>query len=462
MGRDIDLWDATLGPLLSTSLALSRGEWRPPSATQRARQLASKLKHARPPQPLKSADVVTVVANTTHLPPCVAIADELQRRGARCHHVVMGDVVAASLLALGVPHSSITLLHPSLADLGLAKMMSAAIKRAVMAAGTRMSLDPTMATALSLTIIEQLAMHVATARVLTSLRQQGARHLLLGNDLTVPGRMAALMARTCGWSSSSPMHGVVAGEPLQGLHVCDQVLCWGARSAQDMVTEGESPARVVVVGAPGRTQETVSTQLHPAIDAWLGDRPKRPVVLVALSGPGHSVSIDHHRDTLASLVSLASAVDVDVVVKLHPKDNVEHYRRAMAGQSGRFHLSCDLPASPPFRDWMAGIAMVITTTSASGADAILAGLPVVCVDLHGDAADQDYLRAGAVHHATTTAELIDTVKSLLAHGPSPVVIAATHDYVAASFAAFGNVAAARAADVIEASGHLVTRAPKAD
>jgi hypothetical protein len=449
LGRDIDLWDASLGPLLATALAVDRGEWRASTKAVRARQLGSMMKGAlRTRKAIDgTSNVVFVLAHNTHIVPCLAIAKVLTARGTHASFLASNDKLTSAVGA-----SCITL-RPSTVDIAAAMVRATTIRHDVMSCAESLSMDPTLAEALATTVVEQLPNNLAMARMMTRLHRSGTRRLVVGNDLTIPGRMAALVARAAGWFCSSPMHGVVSGEPLQGHHVVDRVLCWGHQATLDMEAEGEAPARLVAVGAPGRLRHAAAPTLHGDVRRLLGNRNHdKPAVLVALSGPGHSVSARHHQDTIASLVALAKGDDVDVVVKLHPKDDAAFYRAAMAGRS-RLFLSVDLDHQPPFASWLDGMSMVITTTSASGADAILAGVPVVCLDLHGDAVDQDYVRAGAVARARSTEELISVVRGIIKVGLSPQVIGASDEYVRNSFLAFGDDAAIRAAAVVMSETH---------
>lgn len=265
--------------------------------------------------------------------------------------------------------------------------------------------------------------------------------LVVGNHVTLEGRAAALVARRAGVPTACLMHRLLGEDPLQADLRCDRMLVFGEMNRHQLVAAGAPPDRIVVCGAPYLDRRPLQTeQVHEALRAW-GVSGEKPYVLVATSGPGNSVSEPHHRAVVAAVQALADrALDLDVAARLHLKDTAAYYGRASRLRVAERHA----PGLPhDIFDWLQGCAAVITGASTVAVEAMLMGVPVVTVDLTGDLARTDFIRAGATHHVTEAGQLEPAVRRALA-GP-PVEAAA---YLADTFDRLDGRAADRAAAAI--------------
>ena len=134
------------------------------------------------------------------------------------------------------------------------------------------------------------------------------------------------------------MHGHVGtNNPLHGQHLADRLVAYGDAHRRALEQLGVAPNRIGVCGAPYLdTRPPASGQIHPSISQAFSIPAGRPWVLVATSGPGHSVSQAHHRMVIENLLLASAAMpEVTFLVKLHRKDNLQYYRELEAKHPGQ-------------------------------------------------------------------------------------------------------------------------------
>jgi len=294
------------------------------------------------------------------------------------------------------------------------------------------------------------------------LRKCGARVLVVGNDLTLEGRSGAMRARALGAKVACLMHGTVTGSPLHAYHLADQFLVFGEASQETVRGLGLSEKQSVIVGAPHLPDVPAQTgRIHPALEARLGLVQGEPWVLVATSGPGHSVSLETHRRLVAALSELSARhPQLKLVAKLHRKDRPAYYAEAVRHCPGsRLQVvPPDMPGLPDhIFEWLQGCPLLLTGASASAVDAMVLGVPVLSVDLGGELDDVDFIREGATLHVRDLRALEATLLEALAQpdGLRPVC-ARAQTYLHRAFAARGAEAAEQAARAIRA---LLVEAP---
>jgi hypothetical protein len=289
------------------------------------------------------------------------------------------------------------------------------------------------------------------------------RAVVVGNDLTRDGRIAARLASAVGVPSFSVQHGSISGNPLHGHHAADRVLVFGENARQTLLGLGIAPERIAVTGDPADAaarHEDGAPPMRDILHALGLARPDQPVVLIATSGPGHLVSRAHHERIAAALVGLSQALPEAVfVAKLHPKDRIAYY----PAEPARLHLIApDDARFPPevlydLDRWLNTISCMITTGSTAALDAMRAGVPVVTLDLTGELGAIDFIAAGATTHVTDASALSDAVRTLIttpaAHTAARTrgdAFYARHAYTTTPGRPDG-LAARRAADLIAAA-----------
>jgi hypothetical protein len=291
--------------------------------------------------------------------------------------------------------------------------------------------------------------------------------LVVGNDLTLVGRIGCLRGRSQGLATACLVHGSIAGDPLQGTQVADKILVYGETNHRQLVEAGVDAARIEICGAPYLDElPRQSGRIHPLLRAKLGLTEQRPFVLVATSGPGHTISHAHHQAVIQAVMRMsASLPDVDVVAKLHRKDHVDHYERARTSIPGSRlrvipHGTSGVPTN--VFDWLQGCAMVVTGASTVALESMLMRVPVITIDMFDELRDVAFIEAGATLHVTTDDELDDAVRSVL-RSPARVVEVRTKasEYLARNYHALDGGSAARAAGVIRGmlAAHAAERRP---
>jgi hypothetical protein len=243
--------------------------------------------------------------------------------------------------------------------------------------------------------------------------------LVVGNDLTLEGRVACRVARARGVPTAVFMHGVIAGEPLHALHCADRVLVYGPIHREQLLRQGVPAERIVVCGnlvlddCPRQ-----SGHVHPLVQKSLGIGPDERFVLVATSGPGHSVSRRHHELVIEAIGRLSAAMPtVPIVVKLHRKDRPRFYRQFMQRPGGArlFLVPYGTAGFPPtFFDWLQGCGAMLTGASMAAQEAMLLDVPVITMDLCGEIRDIDFIDGGATVHVRNADDLERAVRETLA------------------------------------------------
>ena len=279
---------------------------------------------------------------------------------------------------------------------------------------------------------------------LDELIRTAAPHLVLvGNPYTMEGRVSARLASANRIPSACIEHGsIFAADPIWDDCPVDRVLVWGEPSRRALMSCGVAPEAVEIVGAP---------RLDPFAPGVQGNKPRR--VLVATSGPGDQISLDTHLRFVELLFRAVTELrDVEVVVKLHPKDSPSHYETAQAKHPG---AKVQLVRGARDKDgldifeFLARSRALVTITSSTALDAMAVGVPVVTV-LDGPP-DQyrhiEFLVRGCTTRVSTARELVGALEAVLDGQTASAVVEAARTYADEHYANRGH-ATANAADAL--------------
>jgi hypothetical protein len=306
---------------------------------------------------------------------------------------------------------------------------------------------------------DQLQQHLplayrATALAAVVVERVQPEVLVVGNDLTVEGR-AGCIASAGEVPTACLMHGLVkASNPLHGRHIADGLLLFGEQQRRALSQLGIKKAALRVCGDPGLDRPPhQSARTDPRVCALWRDRlPTTPWVLVAFSGPGNSVSHEHHRGLVKAVVMLASEVPtVPVVAKLHRKDGPREWLEHSGGTlpENLYVVEDGMDGRPTsIFDWLQGCSLVVTGASFVAVEAMLMGVPVLTVDLASELEDVDFIRSGATIHVRAADRLVEEVAHLLSSGPPPALRGLADDYVHDMYAKTGGGAALRCAETV--------------
>jgi len=428
--QSIDLLEGLLNPLYQALLAAERGHQPTPPGAPPHRRIAAALhrlllqrrspdrvarwlarRHsARPTE----AAVCFWPREITHLEVQIPVADALQRRG-----VEVAWVAGAPHLAQELHRRKIPSLFPAAAwpeALAVARRWGEGI-------GGTLTREPGVplphAGVVRRTLRSQLP--VAARATATALGIAATVHpgvLVVGNDLTLEGRLGALVAQTRSIATAALMHGLVSAEPMHGQHRVDRFLVYGEASRKLLLACGAAADRIAVTGCPKLDPPPRQLgHIHPQLARRLNLQTGEPWILVAFSGPGHSVSHDHHRRLIEAVGRASTALpEVRFVARLHRKDAPEPYRAMIDRVPGARltvvrHGQRGYPTA--IFDWLQGCRGVITGASTVAVEAMLMEVPVITLDLMQELATVDFVLAGATLHAISEATLTSAVENVL-------------------------------------------------
>lgn len=237
--------------------------------------------------------------------------------------------------------------------------------------------------------------------------------IVVGNDLSTEGRAICRVARASGIPTLVPAHGSILGESTHGMHIADILTVYGENHRNTLVGLGTPAEAVVIVGAPYLDHQCLEKR---SIDRSLSNQcsvGNAPWVLVANSGPGHSISLHHHKLTIEHIYKVAQANErLHFVVKLHKKDHPRYYANCPAELRRRFHVIRHGTQGYPTSifDWIAGASAVLTGASTVALEAMLMKVPVITMDFYNELAKVEFIRAGTTIHVTSLSELGEAVQ----------------------------------------------------
>ena len=382
---------------------------------------------ARHSAPVRPADVVLWTRDITHTVNMLPVAAALRERGTACGILACQANIFNELRERNVEAVYTLGAWPQIVR--NARREGARRAKRLAAFGRwpvpEIPLAEILERAVRTTTIRQLPqVSEAIANARATLDNFGCRVLVVGNDLTIEGRAASRVAAMRDIPTAVFMHGTITGGPLHALHYADRLLVFGDSQRRELVHLGVADERIVVCGAPSLDQRPHQTgRIHPMLESRLGLRSGEPWILVATSGPGHSISHAHHERVVANLVRLSAALpEVPLVVKLHRKDRIGYYQRGLKDRAGAkfFVIPHHTPGFPSdIFEWLQGCSMVLTGMSAVAMEAMLMDVPVITMDYCDEIRGADFIDAGATMHVRTGQALEAAVGKILAAGGAP-------------------------------------------
>jgi hypothetical protein len=287
-------------------------------------------------------------------------------------------------------------------------------------------------------------MLTAAAAITKAIVEIGPRVILVGNPLTIEGAIAIAAARAHGIASASIQHGEIGLGHVEWARTgLDLMAAWGPQPKSTLARLGYPEQRVVVTGAPW------ADNLRRQPRANKGDGSTRRI-LIAMSGAGHSVGLAEHEGHVRRLLEASRQLPQHRwVFRLHPKDDPEIYARLMAEVPGsKAEIVDGRGPRPDIRDDLEKSDVLITVTSASAFDAMLARVPVLTLARPKGEVLSAFVLEGATTHAAADEPLAECLTELFAHGESPDASARAERFVANLFGPRDGRAAERIAEAL--------------
>lgn len=241
--------------------------------------------------------------------------------------------------------------------------------------------------------------------------------ICVGYDITFEGRLACRFFSSKGIPTVCIQHGDMSGM-LNSEHIADEFFVYGEAIQQQLSrrnTEGRT--KFVVTGAPYLDELELPGITHPkVIPTLLGCPENKPYVLVAFSGPGNNTSLEHHKKLIEAVYTLNKEIpELTLIVKLHPKDRMEHYEEV--GQRFPEHTVRVIRnikgQQLTIFDWLSGCGALLTGASTTAMEALLCGIPVITLDLQQEYNGISFIDRGATVHVTDASALSNEIKKLV-------------------------------------------------
>jgi hypothetical protein len=235
------------------------------------------------------------------------------------------------------------------------------------------------------------AFATATGSFLARRRPKLVVHM---SDVHMTGRLVAALAARDGVPALVIQNHITGGPTFGYLPLSSSVMAaWGNVSRDWMVAGGASPDRVAVVGSPYAA--VVGPRMRQT-DAR-GDE-RRAVVLAT-----NNYDPDVNRVLSLACAAYAKERAVPLVFRPHPSESEEPYRAVIRSAAVP---DAEVARDAPLAEVLAGAAAVVASHSGVGVDAVLAGVPLVHVNLAPALEDYiPYVAYGAALGVRDVAEL---------------------------------------------------------
>lgn len=224
----------------------------------------------------------------------------------------------------------------------------------------------------------------------------GFKGLFIGNDLTLQGRTAVLLANRDHIWTTSIMHGALKN-PLWKHIIVNTFFVFGPKDVKSLsdVTQTD----IVLSGSP---------QVDEVRKRKIGNQ-GASTILIAFSGAGHSISKEHHLEMIKEVFKAAINSDFKFLLRLHPKDKQYYYEALLKLPN----VELVTVGSEDIYGSLTKAKLLITSASMTVLDAMLSNIPVVTLDLQEEVQYVDFISAGATTHVIQCDELLNVLNALL-------------------------------------------------
>lgn len=205
----------------------------------------------------------------------------------------------------------------------------------------------------------------------------------IGYDLSVLGRILIRIANEKGIANGRIQNGA-PNYLLSGYSEVQQLFLWDDTSRKVYEERGYNGEAIVVGNLllQAKKREKVDDDWLSILAQQNGQEFKdQRCVFIALSGAGHNTSLEGHLATLELIEKIViSFSDVVFLIKLHPKDHMDYFKRIRSNKNAWF--TQDLPSriQPDALDILAKSQFLITGASSVALDAFTLGIKVISID----------------------------------------------------------------------------------
>jgi hypothetical protein len=228
------------------------------------------------------------------------------------------------------------------------------------------------------------------------------KYIIIGNDNTSEGRLLATLALQQKIRVGSIQHASMSRvNPLHGLSLSDDFFVYGEKPAQELTYLGKRQESIFVSGWP--IQKAFKNELLVLRDK-INPHIKSDI-LVCLSGLGHSVSLEQHTETLNLIAKLQTELNLNIIVKLHPKDNFKYFEYLDKERTLIFDNNGLSKIGSSLLELFIHSKCSMTIASTAALESLLTETPVITIDLTNSNEQIDFIQDGLTFHATNYREL---------------------------------------------------------
>ncbi|MDZ4715815.1 MAG: hypothetical protein SH819_10130 [Cytophagales bacterium] len=278
-------------------------------------------------------------------------------------------------------------------------------------------------------ILHSFSKVVHAERLFTQImRNQKIRGVLTFNDHTPFGRTMALCSNNANVPSFYCMHGLLSDEYIESIHICSHYYVYGEATQNIFVKRGIPIDHVETIGSP--YMDSMLKDVHNnvlALKSRLKISPGSKVVLISLSGPGHTTSLKHHHVILKAVREMVIQADKEInfIFKLHKKDQLHFYDEILKLKRKKLWVFSfdDIANRYSIIDWISVSDVVISGASTSVMQAMIVARPVVTVDLMGEYSEETiFIREGATYHVSEPGQLMSQLERALRNDDGEIAI----------------------------------------
>ncbi len=226
------------------------------------------------------------------------------------------------------------------------------------------------------------------------------------SDVHMTGRLVAALAARDGVPALVIQNHITGGPTFGYLPLSStKMAAWGRVSYDWMVAGGAPPEKLAVVGSP---YAVVAARRMESIDAAAGER--RAVVVAT-----NNYDPDVNRVLASACAAYARERGVPLVFRPHPAESEAPYRAVIRGAG---LAEAAVVRDAPLPEVLARAAVIVASHSGVGVDAVVAGVPLVHVNLLAGVPDYiPYVEYGAAVGVRDARELPAALDDVLASPP---------------------------------------------
>lgn len=234
------------------------------------------------------------------------------------------------------------------------------------------------------------------------LHQEKYKFILIGNDNTSEGKLLSYISKNNGLITGSIQHGSLNRiNPIYGSSIISKMFVYGNKPAEELDYLGINKRNIIVSGWPMQQEFKENLLNLRSKEITL----PRADLLVCLSGPGHSVSTSFHEKLIGLIGKLQSELNLNLIVKLHPKDNKKFYDNLSEGHTTIYDNDLLNKSGSSLIELFIQSKCTLTVASTAALESILVETPVITIDIENSSCLVDYINDGLTYHATSYSEL---------------------------------------------------------